>query len=429
MNKNAIIGLWVSEGKSQVISLELDVDINSITQDVLIQKINEQLDVHTLFLETKEKGQHAELFLFLGTKESEKFFTLPTSATSNSITELLAAGKKGIPKLPARKKKVNHSSAMEVSPPKGKSRRITIENQTDQIAIEFKDFEELTSNNPAKKLFALALIKANKQVLHDGQLQGRIEVSFPLQELVDLGLYTNTDNARRGFKAGMRTLTHLTIEGKVRHKVKKKEILIEGGRVLFTSWDIIKGQCYIRLNPDMDWDCIAQYYTILPPYYFRLSNRAGDLLYYIFYMARQNIDEIAKRGYFTISFRTIWERLNLPRETDNKNPYITIKKPIEDAITEIEEMHRAFYGNTDFKLLPVCGDLADYTAASITTFLDNGYLQVGMTGDFAEPFIERSEKSAKQIETAQKKKDRIVEQAKIKNMAKKLEREESSGTK
>lgn len=191
--------------------------------------------------------------------------------------------------------------------------------------------------------------------------------------------------------------------------------------MLFTGARIERGQCTIFFNERISWSFIAQYFTILPRYYFRLSNRASDLLYYIFYLARQHTRNIEERGYFTIGFRAIQHRLQLPNEVGNNNPYKTIKKPIEEAIEELETEHSNLYGNTEFSLLPVYDEYAP-----IANFLDNGYLRVELKGSFAETFIAISEDTAKQIEAAQKRQARITEKAIAINTAKKLEAEENT---
>jgi len=56
----------------------------------------------------------------------------------------------------------------------------------------------------------------------------------------------------------------------------------------------------------------------LPRYYFALSNRYSDFLYYIFYLARQHTQDIAKWGCFNIRFRSIQQRLQ--RTTTHTEP-------------------------------------------------------------------------------------------------------------
>lgn len=352
--------------------------------------------------------------------EQKDFYNVPDSTASNLILETLGAGA-DIADLPARKRQVNHSTTLEVLE-SGKRRQVSLKTQKASVTIELADIDKLTgSNKPAKKLFVLALIKANEQAIHEGQLTKNY-VSFPLQELIDTGFYSTPQSARKGFNAGMDTLTSLKIKGHIQ-QTKKKGSSIDALEVLFTGARIERGQCTIFFNERISWSFIAQYFTILPRYYFRLPNRASDLLYYIFYLARQHTKDIEERGYFTISFRAIQHRLQLPSEVGNNNPDRTIKQPIEEAIEQIEDGHSGLYGNEDFSLLPVYDEYAP-----IASFLDNGYLRVELKGSFAETFIAISKDTAKQIEAAQKRQARITEKAVAINTAKKLEAEEKAKT-
>lgn len=350
--------------------------------------------------------------------EENNFYNVPNSTASNLILEVMGAGD-SIADLPARKRQINHNTAIEVLED-GRKRQISLVNEKAQVTIELADIDKLTgSNKPAKKLFVLALIKANEQAIHDGQLT-KDYVSFPLQELIDTGFYSTPQSARKGFNAGMDTLTSLKIKGHIQ-QTKKKGSSIDALEVLFTGARIERGQCTIFFNERISWSFIAQYFTILPRYYFRLSNRASDLLYYIFYLARQHTRDIEERGYFTIGFRAIQHRLQLPSEIGNNNPDRTIKQPIEEAIEQIEDGHSGLYGNMEFSLLPVYDE-----TATISEYLENGYLKVELKGAFAETFIAISKGTAKQIEAAQKRQARITEKAIAINTAKKLEAEENT---
>lgn len=352
--------------------------------------------------------------------EQRDFYNVPDSTASNLILETLGAGA-AIADLPARKRQVNHATTLEVYED-GQRRQVQLKTQKASVTIELADIDKLTgSNKPAKKLFVLALIKANEQAIHEGQLTKNY-VSFPLQELIDTGFYSTPQSARKGFNAGMDTLTSLKIKGHIQ-QTKKKGSSIDALEVLFTGARIERGQCTIFFNERISWSFIAQYFTILPRYYFRLPNRASDLLYYIFYLARQHTKDIEERDYFTISFRAIQHRLQLPSEVGNNNPDRTIKQPIEEAIEQIEDGHSGLYGNEDFSLLPVYDEYAP-----IASFLDNGYLRVELKGSFAETFIAISKDTAKQIEAAQKRQARITEKAVAINTAKKLEAEEKAKT-
>lgn len=358
--------------------------------------------------------------------EQKDFYNMPDSTASNLILETLGAGA-NIADLPDRKKQINRSTTLEVLE-NGKSRRVTLSGSKSRVTIELSDIDKLTgSNKPAKKLFVLSLIKANEQAIHGGQLT-RDYVTFPLQELVDIGFYKSLRSARTGFNSGMDALTSLKVKGYTQRSKKKrdkrdKESAVDALEVLFTGAKIENNQCFIRFNYAIDWGFIVQYFTILPKYYFALPNRASDLLYYIFYLARQRTKDIKERGYFTIGFRAIQSRLQLPNEKGLNNPQRDIKQPIEDAIEQIENAHSATYKNMEFGLLPVYDE-----AAPIAEYLDNGYLQVSLEGSFAGSFIEFSRDAAKQIEADKKRRTSIAEKAIAASIAKKMSQDEQGDT-
>lgn len=360
------------------------------------------------------------------TQSETSFYNVPDSTASNLVLDVLGAGA-DIADLPDRKSQVNHNTKYEVLED-GNKRLISLQNGTGtaEVTIELLDIEKVTgSNKPAKKLFVLSLIKANEQAIHNGQLT-KDYISFPLQELLDIGFYKTPQSARKGFNSGADILTSLKIKGKVK-KSKKKGSEIDALEVLFTGARIENGQCYIFFNPRISWGFLTQYFTILPRYYFRLPNRASDLLYYIFFLARQHTRDIKERGYFTIGFRAIQHKLQLPNEKGLNNPQRDIKDAIEDAIEQLEIEHGKTYGNMEFSLLPVYNE-----EAPIAEYLDNGYLKVELKGAFASTFIAISKDTEKQIAEAQKQQARIQEKAIAQAPAKKLENKtdkEESGDK
>lgn len=344
------------------------------------------------------------------------FFNLPTSSANNVITEILSY-KENINQLPIRKKQINHNSLYKVFKDDNK-RRVTFKNDNAEIVIELENIEKIMGKkNPAMKFFVLSLIKANEQALHDGELE-KDYVTFPLQELINIGFYKSIDGARRGFLKGTEALTSLKLKGKVR-KAKNKEVMIHALEVLFTGAKVDRGQCYIYLNNRIDWSFITQYYSLIPKYYFSLSSRASELLYYIFFLARQNTKDIAENGCFNISFRAIQHRLLLPLENETKNPLRDIKEEIENAITEIEDAHFLDYGKdnkeVEFSLLQIYNE-----NSSIEEYLNNGYLKIELKGDFAKKFIEINQDTIKQIETAKKRKNKAIEIAIEKKIIEKL---------
>ena len=355
------------------------------------------------------------------------FYNLPTSTGSNLIYDVLEAGK-NVADLPNRKKTINRNTIYTVKK-NGKGRQISLKNRsgTEEAQVQLADIEKLIgTNKAAKMLFTLSMIKANEQAVFNGELT-KDYISFPLQELVDIGLYKTIRSARRGFENGMDLLTGIKIKGKSQ-KSKKVGIQTDNDfklRVMFTGADITGGECKILLNPYINWGYFTQYFTILPRYYFSLSNRASNLLLYIFYLARQNVRAIEERasqnggkGYFTISFRSLQQKLQLPSEKGNKDPKKTIKDVIENTVSEIEEKHKETYGCGGFYLEPTYSD-----KAPISEYLDNGYLKVILEGAFSSMFVAISKETERQIKEYQARQKKIQDNAITQAIAKKKEKE------
>jgi hypothetical protein len=345
-------------------------------------------------------------------KKLNKFYNVPSSPATDTILKVIGTGSE-INSLPSRNRSVNHNRTIEVYQ-NGQKRQIVVTGETSTITLELSDIDKLIgTNKQAKKMFILSLIKTNEQAFSDGSMR-RNFVQFPLQELIDIGYYSRPQSARKGFNDAMEVLTSLKVKGTLK-KGKKNTIEQSAIEVLFTGANIKKGTCTIFLNERINWGFVSSFYTVLPRYYFRLSNRASDLLYYIFYIARQRTKDIESRGYFTISMRAIQERLNLPSEIGNANPDRTIKKPIEDAVEAIEEASN----DKEFNI-----ELHYKEGAPIASYLSNGYLKIELKGEYAKDFIALSKEKAKQIEKHERKKEEIIEKAIIKKVADNMEKEE-----
>ena len=130
---------------------------------------------------------------------------------------------------------------------------------------------------------------------------------------------------------------------------------------------------------------LASYFTVFPRFAYALSNNAFALVRYIFFLARQNTDKIKEKGSFTISMEAVRENLGLPSPDEVKNRKYRqfIIEPIEAAIEEIEEALKKVpeakeYG---FTITPHGTE-----TSNINKWLE-GFLEIGLNGDFAETFI------------------------------------------
>ena len=321
---------------------------------------------------------------------------MPTGAAIFAIQEVLTAGgRKGINALPERKKKINHGAKYTIragdplknEPPNCLVIQKDLSNRRGKIIILMprEILDKYTGNNiTVKKIFILLLQKINEQVYHEGQLT-RDYITFSVHELINLGIYKTYQSAMNGFTNAMEILTRIRVYGKLR--LNKGSVVISPRlAVLFPTIDPERGSLKVYLNRQVDeinWQFIFQAFSTLPNYYYELSPRASELLYYIFFIARQQTKGIKERGYFSIGMRAIQQAIHLPDEEETKNPKRDIKDEIENAVNEIEETHRIHYeGDEDLLFL----SLEYQDEWDIKRFLDEGYLQVNLSGTFSAQF-------------------------------------------
>ena len=121
-------------------------------------------------------------------------------------------------------------------------------------------------------------------------------------------------------------------------------------------------------------------------------------------IARQRTKDIKERGYFTISLRTIQQVLNLPDEDKTTHPQRDIKDVINDAVDEIDKAQREDFGNEDLQFLSVEYD----EAWPIKQFLNEGYLYVALSGDFAQPFIDIEDEKTKKLKEVKRRSQKAL---------------------
>jgi len=267
------------------------------------------------------------------------------------------------------------------------------------VEIDQADKYLMKTNKTFTKILLFALQKMTAQ-------NNPLEVGFPLQELVDLGMYYDISTARRAVKEFFTQQKLTTLSGTV--KKGRKTVKEEGG-ILFYHYKINNGFVTLSVNENFNLDFIANYFTVFPRFAYALSNNAFSLVRYIFFLARQNAQDIKDKGTFTISLEAVRENLGLPSvdEVNNRKYRQFIIEPVKKAIKEVEEAllnvpEAKEYG---FTITP-CGT----DTSNIREWLQ-GYLEIGLNGDFAETFIRLATKAEKDRE--QWKKIKQAELAKI----------------
>lgn len=242
-------------------------------------------------------------------------------------------------------------------------------------------------------------------------------IEFPLTDLVDLGMYSNTDNARKGFHKAENELTKIRLKASVKVGKEKSNITEKGISVMFTNAFLSRGTCLISLNHFIKWHNFAlQTYALIPKTYWSLTANSQDLFYNIFSRARQETKgHKDKEISFNIGFRYIQEIMNLPEEKATKNPKRDIIEPILKAIEECQTREDAQKENF------ILESFYDRNG-NIKKFLE-GYLKVTLKSFYAEKIIDISNKREQFIKQDKARKERITEQAKIRALASKEKKE------
>lgn len=326
--------------------------------------------------------------------ENRDFETLPTSPMLHLTNQAINAFGAGRPIKANRNTDIGY---VEKTP---EMWSITSENKTSKLTLSIDNIGLLKTNNKGlKKCFAFVLVQCNDQ--HYAS-----EIGFPLQAMVDNGMYSSISNARRGFKDNIEKIMAMTFKGTSK---KGRTVIEEQGGKLIYHYEIKKNYVTLSFNEKINVSFMAQYFTLLPKFSFALSNNAFSLLEYIFFLARQNTRTIKERGSFNIGLRAVRDYLNLPHEDDTKDHTKLIRNPIETAIEQIEEANN----NASFTITPVYNE----DSRNIREWLD-GYLQIGLREEFAETFIKIADDTEKRVEASKKRREKALTMVEAKKISK-----------
>lgn len=348
----------------------------------------------------------------LQTKNDDKFLKFPNSPASNQMMTVVShAG--NLEDFSHRIGENSHSTQLDFFEGKTNelSQKIVYKTDNTETTIQLDNVDLFSkSKKPLKKILTYTLIKLSQANINDNPTDD-IKLSFPLQDLVDLGSYSSQATARQAFNQAMNPLTSIKLNGLVKDKKEQHKITESEIEVLFTGARIKKGIVEIYLNKRVNWQIFAlQYFSILPKSYFSLSDNAADSLLNISILARKRITEIKKNGYFNLGFRTLHTILDLPDENKTKNPGRDIKDAILNALKEINETN-----TDDMNIEPIFNP-----NGNIIQFLDEGYAKITLKNQFENYFTELADKKNAKIEQTIKKREEIAEKAKVKALAEKM---------
>ena len=235
-----------------------------------------------------------------------------------------------------------------------------------------------------------------------------LEVGFSLQELVDLKMYSTIGNAWRAVQDFVKQQSNISLTGLIKKGEEEIESKANMG-LLFYNAELDNGYVRISVNDKFNMEFLKPYFTVFPRFAYALNINAFNLVHYIFVLARQNTKDIKDKGSFNINLDSVRDRLGLPAPENVKNRRYRqlIIDPVENAIEEIEEALKTFPEAKDcsFTITPVGTD-----TNNIHQWLA-GYLEIGLSNDFANTFIDIATKAEKEQEEF--KRAKIKEKAKL----------------
>jgi len=291
------------------------------------------------------------------------------------------------------------------------SRALQVETNNSQTIIEILGSAcQKVNSRTAKKILHFVESELYQRTYYKGKMNDDV-VTFPLQKMVDKKLYTSVQNARRAFYDASNVLTALRVSASV--SAGKKEVSITDGNarvVLFPTMLVENGQCFVRLNKDINWSPFLKDFFLMPDSWWALPDNASDLEYKIFRSVRLNKEKLDRDGVltFNISLSTVATWLNLPLNT--KNPKRNVKDPIETAVKQIADS----LDPNNFKI-----EIKTDLNASLTQYL-SGYLEITIGGVYTQNLIGINEKQQDRIEKAVRRKDAIIKEATIRKLTEQM---------
>lgn len=366
------------------------------------------------------------------------FFDIPTTTQFTITHQAMGATVEGVETYGKRKEHITEGSSFIVTPAKNEG-ELDITYKTKKGGTKTFTIPDTSHVNVAtQNIYPYLVIKALKTCINSGVLYSDT-LSVRASELVNIGLYGTLQSARVALAATVDPLMSIRIgcteEGQEEDKKDPKSIK---KRSLFPSVDYEEGALSVQLNNKMDWKAFTESWGSVPSYVFFLTLKARNLALEIFRLLRQHCTDRkcirttpTGEKYLTINikFKTVLTAMHLPSVyTTNKEGhtvltrkgYERIKQPIELAVAEIEEAHRKTYKNRDFQLLLKVDD-----NLRIDRWVDEGYLQVRVMGEFYNLYKLIIDSKITRIENNTKRREAIVDKAKAIALSKDLEQENS----
>lgn len=214
-------------------------------------------------------------------------------------------------------------------------------------------------------------------------------IIFKKQELVDVGIYSSTETVTKAIKRYRPLFLQLSIniiqQGK-KYNISHQDI--DYTSLIFTGFGQQLSDIIVSLNP-LIWKNIDFYYTSIPTWAFKLSDRAFTLVYFISEQLRRNTDKFDEENGYRMNISTICEKLNIPKKEKCSNPTKQIKNEVIKIVEEITNKQAYYDLEITFKV----------NGKSIDDFL-KGQIEIKPKLDYMEFFVKVRNRQIEQREKA-----------------------------
>lgn len=367
---------------------------------------------------------------YLSDEAKEKYTHTPSSPMDNLAMSLFAND--GIDNLQDTLKAYNSKSKNNDFKLMGDKQRNLIKLQKEtkdellELSIKGLDLDKKTSEiffkgrSGAQYMYIFLLQKLNAVSVGSGKDVSLNSVSFHLKDFVDNGKYSCISSARVGIKSALDLLLEVSFTATRKDKkgIVKEELV---GVRPYKAYGIKNGIVTVYLEPLFNWKVLLDKFTVLPNYFYRLSTKAGLLLYRIFSSLRQENGKIKKSGHLSLNLGKIATDIGLPQIDRVKDPKSKILDKLTDSVEEILNQER-LNGNGDLFLRVVYPE----GKKTVKEILDNGYIEVSLKNGAVKDYFLRLADNREKIVSNKKKAVEKAQKKALKNFAlKKLEEKEA----
>ena len=145
--------------------------------------------------------------------------------------------------------------------------KLSYKSENADLEIEFSTPKKKLSKG-CKNIFIYSLHKLGQQNITTNLFED-LSIEFPMQDLIDLGMYSSLRACRQAFNTAIDELTSIKLKASIKEKNHSKTVTNNDITVMFIKAGYTRGNCYILLNKHIDWNLFAlKTFALLPKSYF-----------------------------------------------------------------------------------------------------------------------------------------------------------------